>query len=222
MDASLTVETSRETGTRAARRLRAAGKIPGVVYGLGTEAKPVVAEWPDLRKALSTDAGLNALIDLTVDGETRLSIVKELQRDPVRRTVTHVDFQLIDPNAPLTMEVPIVLVGTAPKLEALKGMVDQLKHTLTVQARPGSIPNQLEADISELELGGTIQVAAIVLPEGVTTPTDPEDVVAQGSATRSTILLQNPELATAEEGGTADLEGGGEGGESEGGESEGE
>lgn len=211
MDASLTVETGRETGTRAAKRLRATGKIPAVVYGLGTEAVPVAVDWPELRRALSTDAGLNALIDLTVEGTTRLSIVKELQRHPVRRTVTHVDFQLIDPDAPLTVEVPIVLVGESPKLEALRGMVDQLKHTLTVEARPGTIPNQLEADVSELELGTTVQVRDIVLPDGVTTPTDPDDVVAQGSATRSTLLLQNPELATEEEGGTADVEGAGEG-----------
>lgn len=210
MDASLTVETGRETGTRAAKRLRATGKIPAVVYGLGTEAVPVAVDWPELRRALSTDAGLNALIDLTVEGATRLSIVKELQRHPVRRTVTHVDFQLIDPDAPLTVEVPIVLVGESPKLEALRGMVDQLKHTLTVEARPGTIPNQLEADVSELELGTTVQVRDIALPEGVTTPTDLDDVVAQGSATRSTLLLQNPELATEEEGGTADVEGAGE------------
>jgi large subunit ribosomal protein L25 len=210
MDASLTVETGRETGTRASKRLRAAGKIPGVVYGLGTEPRPVQVEWAELRRALSTDAGLNALIDLTVDGDTRLSIVKELQRDPVRRTVTHVDFELIDPNVALSMDVPIVLVGTAPKLEALKGMVDQLKHTLLVSAAPGSIPNQLEADVSEIELGSTVTVAEIALPPGVTTPVDPDDVVAQGSATRSTLLLQNPELATEEEGGTADVEGGAE------------
>ena len=218
MDASLTVETGRETGTRAAKRLRATGKIPAVVYGLGTEAVPVAVDWPELRRALSTDAGLNALIDLTVEGTTRLSIVKELQRHPVRRTVTHVDFQLIDPDAPLTVEVPIVLVGESPKLEALRGMVDQLKHTLTVEARPGTIPNQLEADVSELELGTTVQVRDIVLPDGVTTPTDPDDVVAQGSATRSTLLLQNPELATEEEGGTADVEGAGEGGSDDSGE----
>ncbi|MFN8041279.1 MAG: 50S ribosomal protein L25 [Acidimicrobiales bacterium] len=218
MTASLTVETGRETGTRAAKRLRATGKIPAVVYGLGTEAVPVAVDWPELRRALSTDAGLNALIDLTVEGTTRLSIVKELQRHPVRRTVTHVDFQLIDPDAPLTVEVPIVLVGESPKLEALRGMVDQLKHTLTVEARPGTIPNQLEADVSELELGTTVQVRDIVLPDGVTTPTDLDDVVAQGSATRSTLLLQNPELATEEEGGTADVEGGGDGGSDDAGE----
>ncbi len=210
MDASLTVETGRETGTRAAKRLRATGKIPAVVYGLGTEAVPVSVDWPELRRALSTDAGLNALIDLTVEGTTRLSIVKELQRHPVRRTVTHVDFQLIDPDAPLTVEVPIVLFGESSALEALRGMVDQIKHTLTVEARPGTIPNQLEVDVSGLELGTTVQVGDIALPEGVTTPTDPEDVVAQGSATRSTLLLQNPELADEEEGGSGEG-GGGEG-----------
>ncbi len=214
MDVSLTVETSRETGTRAARRLRATGKIPGVVYGLGTEAKPVVVEWPDLRKALSTGAGVNALIDLTVDGDTRLSMVKDLQRDPVRRTVTHVDFLLIDPDTPLSVDVPVSLVGTAPKLDALKGMVDQLRHTLTVSAKPGAIPNMLEADISDLDIGTAIKAGDIPLPDGVTSAVDPDVVVAQGSATRSTLLLQGK--ITEDEG--EEGEGGAEGGEAEAGE----
>ncbi|MEZ5143678.1 MAG: 50S ribosomal protein L25 [Acidimicrobiales bacterium] len=214
MDVSLTVETSRETGTRAARRLRATGKIPGVVYGLGTEAKPVVVEWPDLRKALSTGAGVNALIDLTVDGDTRLSMVKDLQRDPVRRTVTHVDFLLIDPDTPLSVDVPVSLVGTAPKLDALKGMVDQLRHTLTVSAKPGAIPNALEADISDLDIGTAIKAGDIPLPDGVTSAVDPDVVVAQGSATRSTLLLQGK--ITEDEG--EEGEGGAEGGEAEAGE----
>lgn len=206
----LQATTGRSLGSGPSKRIRVEGKVPGVVYGLDADPIPVTVEWKPLREALTTDAGLNALIDLTVDGDTRLSIVKELQRDPVRRTVTHVDFELIDPNAPLSMDVPITLVGTSPKLEALKGMVDQLKHTLLVSAAPGSIPNQLEADVSEIELGSTVTVGEIVLPPGVTTPVDPDEVVAQGSATRSTLLLQNPELATEEEGGTADVEGGGE------------
>lgn len=206
MDVTLTVETGRPTGTRPAKRLRAEGKVPGVVYGLGTEPKPVVVPWPDLRKALTTDAGLNALINLTVDGETNLALVRDMQRHPVRRDVTHVDFLLIDPNAPLSVDVPVQLVGQSEKVDALKGMIDQFMYTLTVNAKPGGIPTQIEADISGLEIGTQLKVGEITLPEGVTTDVDPEMAVAQGSPTRSTIMLQQQAAADAKRA-AGDIEG---------------
>jgi len=190
MDVSLTAETGRPIGSRAVGRLRAAGKVPGVVYGLGSEPVAVTVDHAELRKALTTEAGLNALIDLTVDGETNLSVVKDMQRHPVRRNVTHVDFMMIDRNAELTIDVPINLVGTAPKLEAMKGMVDQLMYNLTVKAKPGTIPTQIDVDVSGLELNTQVRVSEIVLPAGVTTDVDDDSPVAQGSATRSTIILQ--------------------------------
>jgi large subunit ribosomal protein L25 len=190
MDVKLTAQTGRPIGSRSSGRLRAQGKVPGVVYGLGSEPVAVTVEWPDLRRALTTEAGLNALIDLTVGDTTSLSVIKDMQRDPVRRSVTHVDFMLIDRNAPLTVDVPLNLVGTAPALEAMKGMVDQLLYTLTVKAKPGSIPTAIDVDISSLDLGTQVRAGEIVLPEGVTTEVDPEAPVAQGSATRSTIILQ--------------------------------
>jgi large subunit ribosomal protein L25 len=190
MDVKLTAQTGRTIGSRSSGRLRAQGKVPGVVYGLGSEPVAVTVEWPELRRALTTEAGLNALIDLTVGDTTSLSVIKDMQRDPVRRSVTHVDFMLIDRDAPLTVDVPLNLVGTAPALEAMKGMVDQLLYTLTVKAKPGTIPTAIDVDISSLDLGTQVRAGEIVLPAGVTTDVDPEAPVAQGSATRSTIILQ--------------------------------
>jgi large subunit ribosomal protein L25 len=190
MDVTLTVETGRPTGSRDSGRLRAAGKVPGVVYGLGSEPTPVTVDWPELRRALSTDAGLNALIELDVNGSTNLSVVKELQRDPVKRTVRHVDFMLIDRDAPLAVDVPLNLVGESPKLEAMKGIVDQLVYALTVKAKPGTIPTQIDVDVSEIELGTSVKVSEVQLPDGVTTEVDLDTPVAMGSPTRSTIILQ--------------------------------
>src|SRR4051794_25409369 len=92
---TLQAETGRPTGTRVSKRLRAAGRVPGVVYGLDSEPVPVDVDWRELRQVLTGDAGLNALIDLSFGGHSELSIVKSLQRDPVHHTVTHVDFLLI-------------------------------------------------------------------------------------------------------------------------------
>ena len=190
MDVSLTAKIGRPTGSRSSGRLRVAGKIPAVVYGLGTEPMAVTVEWPELRKALTTDAGFNALIDLTVDGTTNLTVVKDVQRHPVRRNITHVDFMMIDREAALSIEVPLNLVGEAPKLEQMKGMIDQLIYTLLVKAKPGNIPTQIDVDVSEIELGSQVRVGDVTLPDGVTTEVDDDVAIAQGSATRSTIILQ--------------------------------
>jgi large subunit ribosomal protein L25 len=200
MDVTLTVETGRPTGSRTSGRLRAAGKVPGVVYGLGSEPTPVTVDWPELRRALSTPAGLNALIELTVEGTTNLSVVKDLQRDPVRRSVRHVDFMLIDREAPLSVDVPLNLVGDSPKLEAMKGIVDQLLYALTVKAKPGHIPTAIDVDVSGLELGSQVKVSDVTLPSDLSTDVDGDTPVAQGSPTRSTIILQ--QQAAAEAGGT--------------------
>ncbi len=200
MDVTLTAETGRPNGSSRARRLRAAGKVPAVVYGLDQAPVAVTVEWLELRRALNTEAGLNALITLDLDGQQDLTIVKTLQRDPVRRTVEHVDFLRIDRNASITVDVPIVLHGEAKELEINQGIVEQLLHTLTLAARPGSIPTQLDADISDLDIGGAVRVGDLVLPEGVTTEIDPEEQIAIGSATRAAIAGEDGEPAEAVEG----------------------
>src|ERR1044072_1182923 len=140
---TLKADVGRPTGTRVSKRLRAAGRVPGVVYGLGHDPIPVDVEWRDLRHALTTDAGLNALIDLEFDGQTQLSIVKALQRHPVHHSVTHVDFLLIRRDVAISVEVPIVLHGEAEEVLKEGGMVDQILTSLTVAATPRDIPNAL-------------------------------------------------------------------------------
>jgi large subunit ribosomal protein L25 len=141
--------------------------------------------WRDLRAALTTDASLNALLDLQIDGESKLAIVKDLQRHPIRHTVSHVDFVLINRDEELTVEVPIVTQGEALEVTRENGIADLVAFTLTVKARPADIPNELVVDISELRLGDSIRVADIVLPAGVTTDTDPEDSIVVTSVTRA-------------------------------------
>jgi large subunit ribosomal protein L25 len=190
---SLTATTGRATGTGPARRVRTEGMVPAVVYGLGRDPLSLTIPWSELRRVLSTEAGQNALIQLDIDGERSLSMVTELQRHPVRRDIIHVDFLRIDPDRPLSVDVPITLHGVSAAVEARKGMIDQLMYTVTVQARPDDIPSGVDADTSHLEIGTTLTVGDLVLPEGVSTNVDPTTVVAAGSPTRSTIILQQEE-----------------------------
>ena len=119
----LVADSSRGTGTGPAGRLRREGKIPAVLYGLGAEPVAVAVPWRELRQCLITEAGTNAIINLDVDGAKHLSMVKEIQRHPVRREVIHVDFIRVDPAKPVTVEVPVALTGEAKKVAAMQGMV---------------------------------------------------------------------------------------------------
>jgi large subunit ribosomal protein L25 len=215
---TLKADVGRPTGTRVSKRLRAAGRVPGVVYGLGAEPTPVDVDWRELRQVLTGDAGLNALIDLQIDGDTKLSIVKSLQRHPVHHTVTHVDFLLIRRDQAITVEVPIILLGEAE--EALKegAVIDQMLTSLHVSAKPADIPNELTVNVSSLAVGDAIRVGDISLPSGVTTEVDPEDPVVTAQIVQ--VDVPEPEAAEGEEGEEAEgAEGaeGGEGGEGEGG-----
>lgn len=184
MAITLTASTGRIAGSRSSTRLRTDGFVPAVVYGLGRDAVAVSVPWPDLRRALTTEAGLNALITLDVDGQKDLAIIKDLQRHPVRRNVLHIDFLRVDPDALVAVEVPLILVGEAKLVEARKGIVDQPLKTLTVKAKPADIPSQIEIDITNLDIGVAITVETLTMPAGVTTDIDNSIQLVLGLATR--------------------------------------
>tara|TARA_B100002052_G_scaffold88259_1_gene81162 strand:+ start:1101 stop:1769 length:669 start_codon:yes stop_codon:yes gene_type:complete len=199
-DLVLNTEEKTTIGSRSSRRLRRDGKVPGVLYGLGQDPEIFSVDYGDLRGALTTDAGLNALIQLSVNGTNQLSILKTLQRHPVKDEVIHVDFVRVDPNQELAVEVPIVLEGVAKKVTDQNGMVDQTMFSLSVLSLPDSIPNELTADVSELEINDAIRVSDVVLPEGVRTEVDPEEAIAVGTVTRSTMESMAAEEAAEVEG----------------------
>lgn len=181
----LTTEVGRPLGTRDSRRLRREGRVPGVVYGLDLDPVPVSVEFRDLRAALTTSKGLNALISLEVAGETQLTLVKDLQRHPVRNDVIHVDFLRVDPAKPLLVSVPVTLVGEPTKVASVGGMVEQPILAISVWAKPTEIPTEVTCDISDLEIGSSVRAEAIVLPAGITSDVDPTEVVAVGTETRA-------------------------------------
>lgn len=206
-DITLPAETGRAAGSSASRRLRHAGKVPGVVYGHGIDPLPVAVQARDLRAALSTDAGLNALLDLQVDGTSHLTLARELQRDPIRNRVTHVDFQVVRRDEVIGVDVPIALIGDAVNVHQGDGVVDQQMFNLAVLAIPGRIPNVIEVDITELAIGDTVRVSDLALPEGVTTETDLEAPVVVGQPPQVEELPEDEAAAAAEAAEAATVEG---------------
>lgn len=201
-DTRLAVATRTDIGSARSGRLRAKGTIPAVVYGLKSDPVPVAVDGRELRTALSGEAGINALLDLHIDGTSHTALAKVLQRHPTKGTVIHVDFQLVDRNQAVTVDVAIVLVGEAVKVAQGGGQVVADMGTITVNATAATIPQLIEVDVSDLELGHVIKVSDIVLPNGVTCDLDPETPVATGLAPRKAVAGDGgPEEDVEAEGG---------------------
>ena len=194
-DILLVADTTRATGSRESRRLRHTGRIPAVVYGHGMESTAISVDARALRNALSTSAGRNAVFELDVDGTHHLAMAKVIDHHPVRHTIAHVDFLIIDRNETVSADVPITTVGEADVVIREGGAVEQVMHALTVQMLPGAIPDAIKVDVSGLQPGGTIRVSDLTLPAGVTSLVDPEAPVV--SATGGAVV-EAPAEAAAE------------------------
>jgi len=186
-------------GTRPARRLRSEGKVPGVVYGLGGDPITLTVDWRELRAALVTEQGLNAVIHLDINGETTPTLVRDVQRHKVRRDVLHIDFIRVDLDKPVEVEVPIHLEGEAEAVTREEGVVDQVLTALLITAKPADIPSSLTIDITPLEIGSARRVSDITLPAGVTTSVDPDDAVVTASHGISEADLEAAEAELAGE-----------------------
>lgn len=151
-----------ETGSGVSRRLRARGRIPAVVYGSGVESRPLHVDSLDLYHALHTPAGLNALINLQVDGDVHLTLARELQRHPVRGDLYHVDFVALDPEERIRVEIPVRLHG-AEKVAA-PGVVTQILHSVPILVRPMDIPDGFDLEVGDMVMGDVQRVSDIDLP----------------------------------------------------------
>lgn len=167
-DSVLIAEAGRATGSAESRRIRREDRIPAVVYGQGMEPLSISVNRRDLRIALSGTAGMNTILDLTVNGNVYPAIVKEVQRHPVRRTVAHVDFIQIDLTEEITVSVPVRLEGEAKQVAMNNGLVDQQMMEIQVRTTPRNIPDELVIDINQMTVDTVITVADVDLPSGVT------------------------------------------------------
>jgi large subunit ribosomal protein L25 len=190
--------------------------VPGVLYGLDADPIAISLDYRELRGALTTDAGLNALVSLQIDGADQLAILKDLQRDPVRQEVTHVDFIRIDATARVSVEIPVLTIGDPVEVTRGEGIVDQLMHLLPVSAPATSIPPQIEVDVSDMEIGTTITVADLPPPTGVEPEIELDEPVVIAQITRAA-LADEDIVGEGEEG-----EEGAEGEEGEEGEGDGD
>ncbi len=161
------------SGSRPARRMRRDGHIPAVVYGKGVDTQPIAVESRALHGVLHTDAGLNALINVEIDGGSNiLTVARELQRDPVRGDITHLDFIKVSLDVEIEAEVGIEYTGTPIGIKEEGGFVETIETSVSILALPTAIPSSITVDISELGIGDLIKVEDLPAIDGVTYTTD--------------------------------------------------
>jgi large subunit ribosomal protein L25 len=193
---TLTATPRTGSGTPTARRLRAEGHIPGVLYGRGMDPISVTVERREFRLALSGPAGANTVLALQVGGTSYPAVVKEMQRHPIRRTVNHIDFLQVNMNEEIVVHIALRLEGESKAVAAAGGLVDPAVDTIEVSCTPTNMPNEFVVDITDMQPDTVIRLADIPMPNGVTALGDPDMAVV-------TVLTTAAEVeapAAAEEG----------------------
>ena len=163
-------------GSRANRRLRRSGRVPGVLYGGGDEPVSFSVDDRELRHALKQSG---AVVELSLDGATSNAVLKDFQRDPVRGDMWHVDFVRVRMDVAIQTQIVLELLGAddAPGM-AEGGVLEQATRELTIEALPGEIPESITHDVSGLQINDTVHLSDVTAPAGVTFLDDPETVVA--------------------------------------------
>ena len=192
----LNATTGRATGSSSSRRLRSEGHIPAVVYGQGMEPLSVSVDRRELRAAVSGSSGLNTILDLTIDGKMYPSIIKDVQRHPVRLNIEHLDFIQVNLDEEIVVSVPIHLTGSAKEVNDNNGLIDQVMTELEISTTPRNIPDEIVFDVTDMHMDSTITVADLAVPDGVRATSDPDTAVVTVSIMRTPVL--DEEAAQAE------------------------
>ncbi|MFN2525744.1 MAG: 50S ribosomal protein L25/general stress protein Ctc [Actinomycetota bacterium] len=193
-------ELRQESGKGAARRARASGRVPAVVYGRGMEPLSISVDRREFVTALHSDAGMNILLSLQVDGESILALTKELQTDPVRGAVLHADFIKVDRTQEVEVDVPVHLIGEAPGVKE-GGILEQPLSQVHVRCLATEVPEHVDADISVLTIGDSLRVSDLAEGREFHILNDPNAVVVSIAApiTEEQLEAMVAEVAGVEE-----------------------
>ena len=167
----LKAERRSATGRSAARKLKARGVVPAVIYGAKDKPQPLQLSERDINAMLSHSSGENILVELEIDGDQsgRLALVQEIQHSPVRGDVLHIDFHAVSMDEKIHAEVPVETIGIANGVKNFGGLLEQNLRALAIECLPRDLPDRIVVDVSALNIGDSIHVRDLQLPPGVAT-----------------------------------------------------
>jgi large subunit ribosomal protein L25 len=183
--ASLKATPRTDKGKGVARKLRAAGEVPGVIYGHGREPQPLTVNAREFDRLAERVRITSTVIELALDGRTARTLIRELQRDPIRRSVLHIDFQELVAGEKITVSVPLRFTGTAIGVKQDGGILEEVMHQIDVRVDPSNIPDHIDVDVTALTIGHSLHVSDLKLPAGVEVEADAEQTVVLVSAPKA-------------------------------------
>jgi large subunit ribosomal protein L25 len=199
--ASLSAEIRTESGKGVARKLRAAGRVPGVIYGHARAPQSLSLVARDLDKLLSSIAAGSTVVELSLGGSTTNTLIREIQRHPFKKVVLHIDFQELVAGEKVTVNVPLVYVGIPDGVRLSGALLEQIMHSVEVFADPASIPNHIDVDVTHLAMGHSLHVRDLKLAEGIEVLSDEDATMCAVVAPRAVV-----EEVAAEEPGVSEPE----------------
>ena len=190
--ATLSAELRSNTGKGVARKLRAAGQVPGIVYGHGREPQALAVNARDLDKLLSGIAAGSTVIELTLAKATTKTLIREIQRHPFKKQILHVDFMELVAGEKVIVDIPLVFVGIPEGVRLSGALLEQIVHSIEVNVDPSNIPNHIDVDVTNLAMGHSLHVRDLKLPEGLEVLTDEDTTICAVIAPRA-VVEEKPE-----------------------------
>jgi len=185
--AQLTATPRTGTGKGVARKMRAAGQIPGIIYGHAREPQALAINTRDFEKLLEHISAESTVIELAVGGKTSRTLIREIQRHPFKREYLHVDFQELVAGETVFVRIPIVLVGIPEGVRLEGGVMDQTLRDLEIEVDPVNMPNHIDVNVENMKIGESVHVSDLTLPPGVTAITEGDTTIVVVSAPRAVI-----------------------------------
>ena len=197
-NASLGAETRSDRGKGYARKLRAAGRVPGIVYGHGREPQSLSVVARDLDKLLSSIAVSSTVVELGLGGAITKTLIREIQRHPFKKMIMHIDFQELVAGEKVTVDLPLVFVGVPEGVRLSGALLEQILHKIEVLVDPANIPNHVDVDVSHLAMGHSLHIRDLKLPEGVEVLSDEDATICAVIAPRAAVEAAAAEGSVAE------------------------
>ena len=196
--ASLSAETRTETGKGVARKLRAAGRVPAVVYGHAREPQALSLTTRELEKLLSQISTGSTVVELTLGSATTKTLIREIQRHPFKKQILHIDFMELVAGEKVIVDIPLVFVGVPEGVRLSGALLEQIVHSIEILVDPSSIPNHIDVDVSHLAMGHSLHVRDLTLPAGIEVLTDEDTTVCACVAPRAAVEAAAEEPGAAE------------------------
>lgn len=197
-NATLSAEMRSDSGKGVARKLRAAGRVPGIVYGHGREPQSLSVVARDLDKLLGSIAVSSTVVELGLGGATTKTLIREVQRHPFKKMIMHVDFQELVAGEKVIVDLPLVFVGVPEGVRLSGALLEQILHKVEVRVDPANIPNHIDVDVSHLAMGHSLHIRDLVLPAGIEVLSEQDATICAVIAPRAAVEAAAAEPGVAE------------------------